>query len=1256
MDETIVSAAVEAAALKLVGQYRFTSLSREDFDTAIDLLDMGGNQKREYKLLRTFIMQAEPDEDPFAEPPRIHHKANKEFFAKMAKQTNAEEWGDLLESQEMEQELGGNSSPAPNRPRTPPIDKVQQPPARPKATLFIPGGKNQRPRRTSRSPSRLHGYDLGVGPSKPHRLQLSSSASEDEQPEISEEEDDEEGDSSVEGSSEEGLTPRGKGKGKEKQTKESKKGKKKKKGKKRRKVSKAQTTSKPKTSAAGTSKTTTARKRNMTEEEETEFQEAARTSGARPSKRVRRGRASRRDGEDDEEDAGGDEHDGRDNEQGDDDVEIVFTEKERSKLTKPALASLDGGTLAKGYYGFKFKCNKVEDGKLKECWNCLFCKNPYTVAPAKNNNLSSHRKKCPYNKQPRTPGLPPYDPKVDAAAVAAEESRRSAPGGSLISDAAGSYRGPGVMGWLSGQQVVSLPLIRRIGLIETIYNAQPFTHLGSPANLALVMSIDEKAVPAFKSNDTVRNDLIKFNALQKEELRRRLHNHDSLITLQHDAWTMRGHRFAFVAIVASFVDRDWQHHEVLLSFQVLDKRHSGATFAGHLVDTIIEFDLQDKWSGIVVSDSASPNRRMTAILQEKLSARDDSVSEIAACLLDGGSYVQGDTDQEGENNRGDDGEAMDSQVPLAFSSSQTSTSGQAKVIANADSVSVSAFPQASKRSGFQWTAQHCGVLCFAHHLNIAVRDGFKAMGVKFAAQLKVIPVPQIIEPGGIEGVEDEDAETDDESGEGGEGDGDGAVEPRLCDVDIFSKDNAPPADEHDEDDDDDALIFMSPDERARAINRLGDGPPPSTTGNSAIDVGVGQGGVWSAVQRVEGFVVAMHRSAERQLSFRAVMRKEYYQDPARANGALPTKPSDTRWNSQLGTLRSAVRVHAAIDTAIAQEKDPKHPYKDFLLTDDDWAHIRQLISLLELAERISMNVQTAGSTLCDVLEYHVLMCTNLNNALRKMGDRDGARMDAQDDVGRELSAAANAPNQMAAAARAMKLKLGKYRSLAAGNRTTVLAAMLHPNHRLKIFKADYPERVNEAESILREAVQEVVGKSKSVNSGSQGEVPDGHKDESPLKAARQERQARVQQGAESEDMDPTDDEVVRYIRGAAAWRDTDGTPNKWWKDNECEFPQLSKLARIVLSVPGSTAAVERVFSHAGWIASARRARLNGTTMGMLVTSYAWMQQGIDRLVGLDDSAKAAGAPILRMMDKTIKAKKEKRSKRRIKKDAASPGT
>ncbi|KAE8207812.1 hypothetical protein CF327_g7250 [Tilletia walkeri] len=155
-------------------------------------------------------------------------------------------------------------------------------------------------------------------------------------------------------------------------------------------------------------------------------------------------------------------------------------------------------------------------------------------------------------------------------------------------------------------------------------------------------------------------------------------------------------------------------------------------------------------------------------------------------------------------------------------------------------------------------------------------------------------------------------------------------------------------------------------------------------------------------------------------------------------------------------------------------------------------------------------------------------------------------------------------------------------------------------------------------------------------------------DESPLKAARQERQARVQQGAESEDMDPTDDEVVRYIRGAAAWRDTDGTPNKWWKDNECEFPQLSKLARIVLSVPGSTAAVERVFSHAGWIASAQRARLNGTTMGMLVTSYAWMQQEIDRLVGLDDSAKAAGASILRMMDKTIKAKKEKQSKRRIK--------
>ena len=158
-------------------------------------------------------------------------------------------------------------------------------------------------------------------------------------------------------------------------------------------------------------------------------------------------------------------------------------------------------------------------------------------------------------------------------------------------------------------------------------------------------------------------------------------------------------------------------------------------------------------------------------------------------------------------------------------------------------------------------------------------------------------------------------------------------------------------------------------------------------------------------------------------------------------------------------------------------------------------------------------------------------------------------------------------------------------------------------------------------------------------------------EEDILKAARDARSKRVQDHldvalASNSTVDPIIDEIGRYVRNEAPYRSTDGNAINWWKLNESLFPTLARLARIVLACPGSTAEVERVFSLAGWFVSNRRARLNGTTLGLLVTSHAWMSQA-DRLVGLDAAARTAGRPILANVDAMISAEKESRSKRRI---------
>ncbi len=56
----------------------------------------------------------------------------------------------------------------------------------------------------------------------------------------------------------------------------------------------------------------------------------------------------------------------------------------------------------------------------------------------------------------------------------------------------------------------------------------------------------------------------------------------------------------------------------------------------------------------------------------------------------------------------------------------------------------------------------------------------------------------------------------------------------------------------------------------------------------------------------------------------------------------------------------------------------------------------------------------------------------------------------------------------------------------------------------------------------------------------------------------------------------------------------------FWKKHDEKFPKLAKLARQTLSVPASSAPVERLFSIAGAIARARRANLTAKNIKALI--------------------------------------------------------
>lgn len=76
-------------------------------------------------------------------------------------------------------------------------------------------------------------------------------------------------------------------------------------------------------------------------------------------------------------------------------------------------------------------------------------------------------------------------------------------------------------------------------------------------------------------------------------------------------------------------------------------------------------------------------------------------------------------------------------------------------------------------------------------------------------------------------------------------------------------------------------------------------------------------------------------------------------------------------------------------------------------------------------------------------------------------------------------------------------------------------------------------------------------------------------------------------------------EMQTYMRESPL--SADSNPLLWWRDKGCaRYPQLSKLARKYLCVPGTSVRSERVFSSAGNIVNKKRAALDPEQVDRLV--------------------------------------------------------
>ncbi|KAE8239837.1 hypothetical protein A4X13_0g8045, partial [Tilletia indica] len=878
-------------------------------------------------------------------------------------------------------------------------------------------------------------------------------------------------------------------------------------------------------------------------------------------------------------------------------------------ISGPAKASKLGlpGVLTTGYDGFSYLYSWRSGHIIREKWKCLSCGNPYTCSKAgHNSNLVSHRDHCKGPETAAAAGGPIDDGQAarddqDGSTRPTRTGRSSAVVSTAASStlASSSYRGPSVSGWIGGQQITHPLLTRRLGLIMVINNALPFQHLRSPAVVEFAKSIDARATKSLMSDKTVRRDLTRFHTALKVDVRQELQGLDTLVSLQHDAWTTKAYQHSFVATIASYVTRDWDYREVLLSFDVIRDKHTGATFSGHLIRTLNDYGLDNKWYGPVTSDSTGVNHRMLDVLQYQLSRKDMQQRNVI-------NEVDG---------------------------SETDAKHKA---------SPSAFPHASARKKGTWLATQNKILCLNHHVNIAVRAGFAKFGIKFKAKTKrkvldLRPAPPITvtdENGNAVELEDEDVDDDDEANDEEE------EEKDTSDKEAEDGEGGDDSDSDSSENDDDTHpeVDVDADESGEDSYRTDMEPCPSEIGSEDEggpaaeeeidddeDIGDNPGGkITSAIAKLEAFTVDIHRSPQRRADFRARMEKEYHRKPKKANAPFPSKPNGTRWNSHWSMIKRSLRIRDAIDAHcrafIGSKKDK---FGNYLLSESQWRQLELLKPILKLSKAVTMSMEHAEGTLYMVLDHHASLRDEVQVLLATVDEE-------QDNLDGSIA------EEMRAFAMAMSAKLTKYRDLALENRLTLAAGVLYPYNRLELFETAYPEYERRAEKALRSLLAELVGNadsgtgppSKKTPAAATATLP------SPISAARARRRhgaAAEKSASSSTEKEP--DEVARYLdMKFCPWRETDKSPYKWWKDNEELFPNLSKLARVVLAVPGSSSSVERVFSKAALFSTNRRARLTSASISKLVTTRLWLAHGGDKYAGLDEDVRRCAKMLAELPD------------------------
>ncbi|KAA1120075.1 hypothetical protein PGT21_037120 [Puccinia graminis f. sp. tritici] len=193
----------------------------------------------------------------------------------------------------------------------------------------------------------------------------------------------------------------------------------------------------------------------------------------------------------------------------------------------------------------------------------------------------------------------------------------------------------------------------------------------------------------------------------------------------------------------------------------------------------------------------------------------------------------------------------------------------------------------------------------------------------------------------------------------------------------------------------------------------------------------------------------------------------------------------------------------------------------------------------------------------------------------------------------------------------MSERVKKYLAEAMESSTLVLATMMHPCYRIRLFElafgADSSEVIN-CLSLLQLQYQRAKDQAPVALQGTDPDVMVLETTMCFKPDSLMDRLSRAQKPLLDEN------EIEAYMKADISFKAEDlahkSTPLKWWKAHHETYPILAILAREYLGAPGSSCAVERLFSAASDVCRTSRGSLLPSTISHSVSSLMWLREEV----------------------------------------------